>query len=53
MNESTRLFAGWATKFRNPLNVSGLAPPWSTTVVTPDRMPTRSAFRPKMPVTCS
>ena len=31
-----RVFAGSATKWRNPGNVMQDGPPWSTTVVTPE-----------------
>ena len=52
MKHSTRVSDFSTTKWRKPGMVMQLGPPWSTTVVTPDRTPTMSAFRPKRPVTC-
>jgi DsbC/DsbD-like thiol-disulfide interchange protein len=51
MKASTRVFEGSATYWRKPGKVMQLGPPWSTSVVTPERTPHRSAFMPKRPVT--
>ena len=53
MIEQARVRAGSTMNLRNPSKVSALGPPWSTTVVTPLRMPTRSGLSPKSPDTCS
>ena len=38
-------------KWRKPGKVMQDGPPWSITVVTPERTPTISGFKPKRPVT--
>ena len=51
MKATTRLLAGSTMNLRKPGSVMQLGPPWSMSVVTPERTPTRSGLRPKVPVT--
>ena len=51
MNASTRVAIGLAAYSRNAGKVNTEGPPWSTTVVTPERTPTMSASSPNRPLT--